>query len=610
MQNNSKKISFFTKFKFLLHSTREYKKQSILSILFIFGETAVECVIPYIMMLLINVMGTLISGGNDADLKNQALVSVFTYGGILLALAILSLTFGILAGKMSAIAACGFAKNLRYDLFQKITTFSFQNIDKFSASSLITRQTTDIFEIQNAYMMTIRIAIRAPFMFIFSFIMALVIAPTLSWIFAITVPLIALILGLIIPIANKKFYHLFDVYDGLNEVTQENVKGIRVVKTYAREDFEKRKFKKNSYALTGIAKKIESLLSATNPAMQSVIYISNALILIIGSLLIIDTAKLENGNIIFSSFTIGSMSSLITYSAQVLSAIMMVSMVLFMILMAIPATGRCYEVLVEVPTIKNCDNPLYEVENGDIVFDNVSFKYKKNAEKYALSDINLHIKSGETIGIIGSTGSSKSTLVNLISRFYDTSVGEVKLAGHNVREYDIKTLRDNVAMVLQKNILFSGTINENMRWGKKDATQEEIINACSIAQADPFIQTFPDKYETYIEQGGVNVSGGQRQRLCIARALLKNPKVLIFDDSTSAVDTKTDAYIRKGLREFCPTITKIIIAQRVASVQDADKIIVLDNGTINGIGTHDELLKTNAIYKEVYDIQSKIGGAE
>ena len=606
----NKEPSFIKKFTYLLHSTREYKKHSFLSILFIFCETLMECFIPYVMMLLINVLGDLISKGNVGDYKLDALYQVLIYGGILIVIATLSLIFGISAGKMSAVAACGFARNLREDIFKKITKFSFNNIDKFSASSLITRQTTDIFEIQNAYMMLIRIAIRAPFMFIFAFIMSIIIAPDLCWIFAITVPLIVVILVVLILVSYKTFYKLFDAYDELNDVTEENIRGIRVVKTYAREEFEKDKFKSKSTLLAKYGKKVERLLSATNPAMQAVMYTSNALILTLGSIFVINAAHIEGSTIVWGKMTVGSISSLITYSAQVLSAVMMVSMVLFMILMAVPATKRIYEVLVETPTIQNDLGKDTEVLNGNIEFNNVSFKYNEKAQKYALSNINLKIKSGETIGIIGSTGSSKSTLVNLISRFYDSSEGEVKVGDKNVKEYDVKALRDNVAMVLQKNILFSGTIKENLRWGNKNATDEEIINACKIAQADPFIQTFPDKYDTYIEQGGVNVSGGQRQRLCIARALLKNPKVLIMDDSTSAVDTKTDAFIRKGLKEYCPNITKIIIAQRTSSVEDADKIIVLDNGTINGIGTHEELLKNNEIYKEVYEIQNKIGGAE
>ena len=519
----------------------------------------------------------------------------------------LSLFCGVMSGRMSAIAATGLTKNLRVDIFKKITSYSFNNIDKFSTSSLITRQTTDIWNIQMAYMLLIRIAVRAPFMFVFSFIMALVVATPISWIFLITIPFIAIILICLIPIATKLFVKLFRKYDDLNELTEENIRGMRVVKTYAREEQQKEKFAHESGVMGKGFQKVEQIMSAVNPAMQAVMYLSMSLILFMGSMLCIELG-IEFGpeN---APFNVGSLSAMITYSAQVLSSLMMVAMILFMIIMAVPAIERSYEVLTEEPTIKNPENPLFEVKNGDIDFENVSFKYKEDAEKYALANINLHIKSGQTVGIIGGTGSSKSTLVNLLSRFYDASVGDVKVGGENVKNYDVKTLRDNVAMVLQKNVLFSGTINDNLRWGNKEATQEEIIEACKIAQADSFIETFPKKYDSWIEQGGVNVSGGQRQRLCIARALLKKPKVLILDDSTSAVDTKTDAFIRKGFKEFIPGITKIIIAQRISSVQDADMIIVMDNGEINGVGTHEELLKNNAIYQEVYEIQNRVGGA-
>lgn len=601
------KLGFIPKFRYLLHSTREYKKYAYLSIVFILFETAIECVIPYVMSLLIEVLSTFINVTVTDALKEQALNSVLIYAAILLVLGATSLVCGITSGRMSAIAATGLTKNLRVDLFNKITSYSFNNIDKFSTSSLITRQTTDIWNIQMAYMLLIRIAIRAPFMFVFSFVMALVVATPISWVFLITIPFIAIILICLIPFATKLFVKLFRKYDDLNELTEENIRGMRVVKTYAREEHQKEKFAHESGVMGKGFQKVEQIMSAINPAMQAVMYLSMSLILFMGSILCIELG-IEFGpeN---APFNVGSLSAMITYSAQVLSSLMMVAMVLFMIIMAVPAIERSYEVLTEEPTIKNKENALTSVENGDIDFENVSFKYKEDAEKYALANINLHIKSGQTVGIIGGTGSSKSTLVNLISRFYDTSVGEVKVAGKNVKDYDVKTLRDNVAMVLQKNILFSGTINDNLRWGNKDASQEEIIEACKIAQADSFIETFPKKYDSWIEQGGVNVSGGQRQRLCIARALLKKPKVLILDDSTSAVDTKTDAYIRKGFKEYIPGITKIIIAQRISSVQDADMIVVMDNGEINGIGTHEELLKNNAIYQEVYEIQNRVGGA-
>lgn len=604
MAKKEKPIGLIKKFMFLLKSSREYKKYAWGSIVFVFFETVFECVIPYIMMLLINVMGEIqkniqMSTLTD-ELKASAMNSVLIYGAILLVLAVGSLTCGIMAGRMSAIASTGFAKNLRGDEFKKITTFSFNNIDKFSTSSLITRQTTDITNIQMAYMLIIRIAIRAPFMFIFSFVMAIVVFPEMWWIFCITIPFIGIILGCLIPPATKLFNKLFTKYDDLNELTEENVRGMRVVKTYAREEYEKKKFYEQSEVMGKGFAKVERMLSATNPAMQAVMYLSMSLILSCGSLFIIQFNAIDN---------IGALSSLITYSAQVLSSMMMVAMILFMIVMAVPAINRAYEVLIEEPSIKNVENPIMEVKNGDITFKNVSFKYKAEAEKFALSNINLTIKSGQTVGIIGGTGSSKSTLVNLISRFYDATEGEVLVGDVNVKDYDIKTLRNNVAMVLQKNILFSGTIKENMRWGNPNATDEDIKRVCDIAQASSFVETFDGGYDYQIAQGGVNVSGGQRQRLCIARALLKDPKVLILDDSTSAVDTKTDAYIRKGFKDYIPGITKIIIAQRISSVQDADMIIVMDNGEINGIGTHEELLKSNAIYNEVYTLQNKIGGA-
>ncbi len=606
-QKKEKKLSFIRKFKYLLHSTREYKKYAYLSIGFVLAETVLECIIPYIMSRLISLLQSFIGVEVTETLKQEALNGVIIYGSILLVLGILSLICGILAGRMSAIASAGFAKNLRTDEFEKITSYSFNNIDKFSSSSLITRQTTDISNIQMAFMLLIRIAVRAPFMFIFSFVMALVVAPQISWIFLITIPFIVIILGILIPISTKLFIKLFRKYDDLNELTEENVRGMRVVKTYAREDYEKEKFAHESGVMSKGFEKVEQIMNAVNPAMQAVMYMSMCLILFLGSMLAISQG-IEFGPK-DAPFGVGNLSAMITYSAQVLSSLMMVAMVLFMIIMSVPAINRVYEVLTEIPSIKNNDHPVYEVSNGDIDFEEVSFKYKPDAQKYALKNINLHIKSGQTVGIIGGTGSSKSTLVNLISRFYDTSVGTVKVGGVDVKDYDVKTLRDHVAMVLQKNILFSGTIKDNLKWGNANATDEQIKEACKIAQADSFVEQFPQQYDSWIEQGGVNVSGGQRQRLCIARALLKNPKVLILDDSTSAVDTKTDAYIRKGFKEFIPGITKIIIAQRVSSVQDADFIIVMDNGEINGLGTHEELLKTNAIYQEVYEIQNRIGKA-
>jgi len=599
MEKTLKKTEgFFKKFRFLLKSVREYKTYSIFSIIFIILETLMECSIPFVMKYLIDELTIMNNSNDSSNLINTVLI----YALILILLSMASLFFGISSGRCAAKASIGFAKNLREDVFKKITTFSFNNIDKFSTSSLITRQTTDISNIQFAYQMLIRIFFRAPCMFIFALTMSIYIGLEVSWVFLITIPIIVICFGIVAPIANKRFNKLFKKYDDLNEKVEENIRGMRVVKTYVREDYEKDKFTKESWEMSKGFAVVEQLLSGTNPVLNVAFWSGNVLILFFGSYLVISSGG--------ASFSIGSVSSMITYSAQVLSSLMMVSMVLFMVLMSVPGVNRVYEVLNEKPTITLNENSVKEIKNGDIEFKNVSFKYKEHSKKYALSNINLKINSGETIGIIGGTGSSKSTLVNLISRFYDVSEGEVLVGDINVKDYDIKLLRDKVAMVLQKNVLFSGTIAENLRWGNKEATLDEIKEACKIAQADTFIESFKDQYDTFIEQGGTNVSGGQRQRLCIARALLKKPKVLILDDSTSAVDTKTDAFIRKGLKESLPGVTKIIIAQRVASVMDADKIIVLDNGEINGFGTHEELMKTNKIYQEVYDIQTRIGGEE
>ena len=605
-KKDKNKVTLGKAIKYLLKSVREYKTPSILSIVFIALETAFECVLPFVMMYLLNFLTDYqnFKSGLNAEPDpfgfGNFLYTVLLFAGILVVVAMCSFTCGVMSGRFSAKAACGFAKNLREDMFRKTTEFSFKNIDKFSPSSLITRQTTDINNIQMAYMISIRMAFRAPIMFIFSFIMFIIICPRLSWIFAILIPLIAIPLVVIMIQANKRFEKLFKIYDDLNEKMEEDIRGMRVVKTYAREDFEKKKFEDESYSMSKGFRVVEQMLSATNPIIQGVMYTSMCLILFLGALVVIG----DKG----TTLNVGGISSLITYSAQVLSSIMMVTMVGFFILMAVPGFKRVYEVLIEEPSIKNPENAVTEVKSGDIVFDNVSFKYKETAKKSALSNINLEIKEGEMVGIIGSTGSSKSTLVNLISRFYDTTEGTVKVGGVDVKDYDLKVLRDNVAMVLQKNVLFAGSIEDNLRWGNKNATMDQIKEAAHIAQADSFIDAFDDGYNHHIEQGGSNVSGGQRQRLCIARALLKNPKVLILDDSTSAVDTKTDAYIRSGLRKSCPGVTKIIIAQRISSVSDADKIIVMDNGTISGVGTHEELLKNNAIYKEVYELQNRIGG--
>lgn len=585
--------------KVFFKSIREYKKPSILAMTFITLETCFECIIPFIMSKLINLMEKV----NNSDL----LTTVFIYSGILLALAICSFICGLTAGRLSAKATVGFATNLRRDIFTKITTFSFNNIDKFSISSLVTRQTTDVWYVQNAYMMFIRICLRAPLMLIFSVIMAVIMAPAMSWIFLITIPVLVIILGIIIWKCLPIFFRVFKKYDDLNESVEENVRGIRVVKTYVREEYEKEKFNKRSEDIKKDFVVAERLIGLSNPAMMFSMYVSMFLIIFFGSMVIINTTSVVNDEVV-TDLDIGSLSSLMTYGAQILSSLLMLSMIFVMFAMSMASIKRIYEVLIEVPTIKSKKGSITEVANGDIVFKNVSFKYKKDAQKFALKDVNLTIKNGQTVGIIGGTGSSKSTLVNLISRFYDTTEGEVIVGDNNVKDYDLETLRNSVSMVLQKNILFSGTIKENLRWGNNNATDEEIVEACKIAQADSFVEGFPDKYETRILQGGSNVSGGQKQRLCIARAILKKPKVLIMDDSTSAVDTKTDALIRSGLRNTLPNTTKIIIAQRINSVQDADFIVVMNDGKIDGIGTHEELLKNNKVYQEIYEIQNRIGG--
>ena len=539
--------------------------------------------------------------------NNDLLTTVFIYSGILLALAICSFICGLTAGRLSAKATVGFATNLRRDIFTKITTFSFNNIDKFSISSLVTRQTTDVWYVQNAYMMFIRICLRAPLMLIFSVIMAVIMAPSMSWIFLVTIPVLVIILGIIIWKCLPIFFRVFKKYDGLNESVEENVRGIRVVKTYVREEYEKEKFNKRSEDIKKDFVVAERIIGLSNPSMMFSMYVSMFLIIFFGSMVIINTTSIVNDEVV-TDLDIGSLSSLITYGAQILSSLLMLSMVFVMFAMSMASIKRIYEVLIEVPTIVSKKDCATKVDNGEIVFKNVSFKYKKDAQKFALKNVNLTIKNGQTVGIIGGTGSSKSTLVNLISRFYDTTEGEVLVGGKNVKDYDLETLRNSVSMVLQKNILFSGTIKENLRWGNNNATDEEIVAACKIAQADSFVEGFPDKYETRILQGGSNVSGGQKQRLCIARAILKKPRVLIMDDSTSAVDTKTDALIRTGLRNTLPNTTKIIIAQRINSVQDADFIVVMNDGKIDGIGTHEELLKSNKVYQEIYEIQNRIGG--
>lgn len=596
------KVGYFTIVKRLIKSLREYKIYSILSPICVSIEVIMECLIPLFIGDLIDTLNKM----QESGMSNNASVmdSILMYCGILLPLAICSLIFGLLSGKFAATASVGFSKNIRNDMYANIQTFSFENIDKYAASGLVTRITTDVYYCQMAFMNIVRIAVRGPLMIIFSLIMAFIKAPQLAWTFLVLIPIIAFGLIFIIFKASPIFMKVFDQYDELNDSVEENIKGIRVVKSYVRSDFEKKKFKTRAEAVQNNFIKAEKIFAFSNPLMQLAIYVLVTLCTFFGGKVILD--GINNG--VTNPMSIGDLNSLMIYGIQCLYSLMMLGMVLISLTMATTSSRRVYEVLTEEATIKNNDNPIYEVTNGDVVFEDVSFKYNKNAEKYALSNVNLHIKSGETIGIIGGTGSSKSTLVNLISRLYDTSVGKVKVAGVDVKDYDLETLRNNVAVVLQKNVLFSGTIKENLRWGNKDATDEEIQEASKLACADEFVQTLKGKYDYKIEQGGSNVSGGQKQRLCIARALLKNPKILILDDSTSAVDTKTDAKIRKGFKEYIPNVTKFIIAQRISSVQDSDRIIVMDDGKIDAIGTHEELLKNNKIYQECYNSQTKNGG--
>lgn len=574
--------------KTLMGSIREYKKSSILTPVLVSIEVIVECIIPFYIAKLINH----IQDGTDMSL-------ILKYGFMLIGLAFVSLFFGAMAGKTCATASCGFAKNLRHDLFYKVQEFSFTNIDKFSTSSLVTRLTTDISNVQMAYMMIIRIAVRSPMMFIFAMIMAFKMCPQLSTVYVIVVPFLAFALFFIIKKAMPLFNRIFKKYDNLNNSVQENIKGMRVVKSFVREDYEKNKFAKASEEVRNDFTRAEKLVALNGPVMQLAMYVAMILASYFGAKLIIGSGG--------SAMGVGDLSSLFTYGMQILSSLMMLSMIFVMITISSASAQRICEVLKEESSIENPQNPIMSVPDGSIDFNNVSFKYHKEAEKCALTDINLHIKSGETIGIIGGTGSSKSSLIQLISRLYDVNEGEVKVGGNNVKDYDIETLRNAVSVVLQKNILFSGTIKDNLRWGNMNATDEELVRVCKLAQADEFISALPDGYDTHIEQGGTNVSGGQKQRLCIARALLKKPKIIIFDDSTSAVDTKTDALIRKALSTEIPDTTKLIIAQRISSVQDADRIVVMEDGRINAVGTHEELLQNNDIYKEVYYSQNKAG---
>ena len=572
----------------LKKSIREYKRDSILTPILVAFEALVECIIPLMVANLVNKMQ------NGCDLS-----VILKYGVILIIMACFSLLFGALAGITAANASAGFGKNLRKDLFMAVQNFSFENIDRFSASSLVTRMTTDVTNVQMAYMMIIRTVVRSPLMLIFSLVMGFIMGGPLAFIFLFTIPVLGIGLGLVIKKTMPLFRKVFKKYDNLNNSVQENINGIRVVKSFVREDFEMKKFNEAAEDVCADFTKAEKILALNNPMMQFCLYVVMIFVLTFGSYLVVNFG----GAII----QVGQLSSLLTYSFQILMSLMMLSMIFVMVTISIESCERIVAVLEEKRTISNPENPIYEVNDGSIDFNNVSFKYSKRADRNALENINLHIKSGQTIGILGGTGSSKTSLVNLISRLYDVTEGEVKVAGVDVRDYDLVTLRDAVSVVLQKNVLFSGSIKENLRWGNKDATDEEIEEACHLACADEFIEQFPDKYDTHIEQGGTNVSGGQKQRLCIARALLKKPKILILDDSTSAVDTKTDAIIRAGFKKFIPETTKIIIAQRVSSVQDADQIIIMNNGSIEAIGTHDELLASNPIYQEVYYSQNKGG---
>lgn len=577
--------------KTLARSIREYKKTSILTPILVTVEVILECIIPFTIANLVNQMQA--GCGMDVIVK---------YGVQLVLMAILSLVFGVAAGNTCATASTGFSRNLRKDMFYRIQDYSFENIDKFSVSSLVTRMTTDVINVQMSYMMIIRVAIRGPLMLIFSFIMGFAMGGKLAMIFLITIPLLTIGLVLVIRAATPIFRRVFRKYDALNDSVQENVQAMRVVKSYVREDYEKQKFARAAEDVCKDFTRAERIMAFNNPLMQFCVYAGMTFVLSFGSYAVITNKGI--------GINVGQMSAILTYSFQILMSLMMLSMVFVMITMSLESAERIVEVLQEKSNLVSPEHAVTEVKDGSIDFENVNFKYSKKAERMALSDVNLHIKSGEVIGILGGTGSSKSTLIQLIPRLYDVTEGSIKVGGVDVRNYDLETLRNNVAVVLQKNVLFSGTIKDNLRWGNENATDEEMLEACKLAQADEFIQQFPDKYDTWIEQGGANVSGGQKQRLCIARALLKKPKILILDDSTSAVDTRTDALIRQGFREFIPETTKIIIAQRVASVEDADRIVVMDGGKISAIGTHKELMETSKIYQEVYNTQNKAGGAQ
>ena len=574
--------------KRLLKSVREFKKDALLTPFFVVLEVVMEVIIPLVMALLI-----------DKGIDGQDMAAIWKYGIILVLCAMLALVFGAAAGTFAARASTGFARNLRHDMYYNVQNFSFSNIDKFSTGSIVTRLTTDVTNVQNAFQMCTRIAVRCPVMLVFALFMAMKINSRMALVFLAVLPILAIGMGILMKVVGPVFERAFKIYDRMNTVVQENVRGIRVVKTYVREDHETEKFEGVSGMLYRTFSKAQKTMAGVMPLMQFCMYACMLLISWFGARLIVG-----------GSMTTGALTSMFSYAMQILMSLMMVAMVFVMITMAKASAERVAEILDEQPDLHNPANPIHEVKDGAIEFDDVSFSYKGDERKLALKNVNLHIKAGQTVGILGGTGSAKSTLVQLIPRLYDTTHGTVKVGGVDVRDYDIEALRDQVAMVLQKNVLFSGTIKENLRWGDENASDEELERVCRLAQADEFIQQMPDKYDTHIEQGGSNVSGGQKQRLCIARALLKKPKILILDDSTSAVDTKTDALIRKAFAEEIPDTTKIIIAQRVSSVQDADQIVILDGGTVQAVGTHDELLAANTIYQEIYNQQNRKGGEE
>lgn len=581
--------------KTLLKSVRQYKKPSLITPIFMAVEAFCECLLPFFMAKMIATID--VTGIQAAE----AMSAILKYGGILLGLAMLSMLSGGLAGKFAATASCGFASNLRHDLFYRVQKFSFSNVDKFSTSSLVTRLTTDVTNVQQSYQMCLRIVIRVPLQFLFAIIMSFTINPRLAWIFLTIVPVLGFIIIMIMRYVMPFFRRIFKKYDALNNSVQENVGGIRVVKSFVREEYEKEKFQKAAGEVRNDFTKAEKILAVNTPMMTFFINFASILISAFAAYAIIDGTHWAA----FDGFGKGQLSALISYGIQMLSCLMMFSMIFVMMSMSLESARRIAEVLNEESDIVSPENGVTEVKDGSIRFENVSFKYSAKAHNYALSDIDLDIKSGETVGILGGTGSSKTTLIQLLPRLYDATEGNVFVGGVNVKDYDLDTLRKEVSIVLQKNVLFSGTIKENLRWGDENATDEDIVRVCKLAQADEFVRSFPEGYDTYIEQGGTNVSGGQKQRLCIARALLRKPKVLILDDSTSAVDTKTDALIRRAFAEEIPDTTKIIIAQRVASVEHADKILILDGGKIVACGNHAQLLESSAIYREIYEAQTK-----